>query len=248
MSALPDVNLSQLGGRSRLDRLHIVVILILSVLPAAAAAAFAPSADTNQTLIALYAATLPWSVALSAIAAGLAGGWFGRDERKKVLAAAGILLVAGVVGRAIAPGASVDEHFTGGSPVVVVSEAIVFGVIGYALVYGWPMWCASFIVAAYVGWWVRAKRPREDVTLGTPALTARVVSAPLPRVSRASVAFSTGRPTLGSSVAVESPRPRQDDLAGLTKAELYQRARELGIKGRSAMSKADLLAALRGNR
>lgn len=251
MSAVPDVNTGELSERSRLHVIHLVIAFLLSVLPAAAAVAFGPSAleETNPTFIALYVVTLPWSLALCAITAGLAGGWFGPGERKQVLAAAGILLLSSVVGQAIAPAASVDAHFQGGSPVVVASEAIVFGVIGYALVYGWPMWVASFFVAAYVGWLVREKRLPEDVAevpSAPPVLTARVVQTSPPRP--ANVPIVAGTVTLPPPVTTEPPRsPQHDELGGLTKAELYQRARELGIKGRSSMSKAQLLAALRAN-
>lgn len=252
MSALPDLNTRQFGARSRIDVLHVVVALILSALPAAAAAAFPPGAleDTNQTFVTLYLVTLPWSLAVSAITAGFAGGWFGSDDKTRILAVAGILVVSAVIGGAIAPGSSVDEHFTGGSPVLVASEAMVFCFIGYALVYGWPMWFASFFLAAYVGWWVHEKRLREDVAdvASTPALTGRVVQ-PSPSARPAGVAIAARTSTLGPPMTKEPPRrPRYDELGGLTKAELYERAREIGLKGRSAMSKAQLLAALRGDR
>jgi MFS family permease len=249
MSAVPEASTSPETARSRVDVRRVVILFILSALPAVAATAFGPGALEDQTLVKLYVLTLPWSLALSAIAAGFAGGWFGPDERKQIFAAAGILLVAALVGRAIAPGASLDEHFQGGSPVVVASEVIVFGVIGYALVYGWPMWVASFFVAAYVGWWVHRTREPEEVVVqaaSTPALTTRVIQTTPARPLSTAVAPRT--PTLPPPVAEEAPtRPRQDDLAGLTKAELYARAREVGLKGRSAMSKAELLAALRAN-
>jgi hypothetical protein len=252
MSAVPDVSTGELSERSRLHVHHLVFAFLLSALPAAAAMAFGPSAleESNQTFISLYVATLPWSLALCAVTAGLAGGWFGPDERKQVLAAAGILLVFAVVGRAIAPAAPVDVHFQGGSPVVVASEVIVFGVIGYALVYGWPMWIASFFVAGYVGWLVREKRLPEHVdevaSEPPPVLTARVIQTSPARP--AGVPLMAEPPTLPPPVMTESPaRPQPEELGGLTKAELYQRARKLDIKGRSSMTKAELLAALRAS-
>jgi hypothetical protein len=256
MSAIPQANISQHGTRSRIDVLHLVVVLILSALPAAAATAFPPDAlaDKNQTFITLYVVTLPWSLAVSAIVAGFAGGWFGPDDRKQVLAVAGILLVSAVLGGAIAPGSPLDEHFQGGPPWVVVSEAIVFGLIGYALMYGWPMWFASFFVAAYVGWWVHEKHPWADVAdVASTRLTPRS-GEPAPRASGAGVAIAVETSNLTPHVrndltfqrrSVGPSRRPPDELAELTKAELYQRAREVGIKGRSAMSKAQLLAELR---
>lgn len=251
MSAVPEVNPGEFGERSRIHAFHLVVLFILSALPAAAAAAFGPAAlvDANPTLLTLYVATLPWSLALCAITAGFVGGWFGPDERKQVLAVAGLLLVSAVIGRALAPGAAVEGHFSGGSPLVVVSEAIVFSLIGYALVYGWPMWCASFLVAANVGWLVREKSQPEDIVEveSVPALTTRVVHRSPSVPARAALPARSA--ILPPHPAAESPSmPRSDDFASLTKAELYKRSRELGIKGRSAMSKAELLAALRGNR
>lgn len=258
MSALPDVNISQLGIRSRVDRFHLVAVLVLSALPAAAATAFSSSvlADKNQKFITLYVVTLPWTLAVSAIVAGLAGGWFGRSDRKQVLAVAGILGAAAVLGAAIAPGSPSDDHFTGGPPWVVASEAIVFGVIGYALMYGWPMWLASFFVAAYVGWWVHEKRVRAEAADVVSAGPTSGGGEPSPVVTGAGASIAVERPILTPRMAKDltfqpvspesSSRPR-DELAGLTKAELYQRAREVGIRGRSAMSKDQLLAALRGN-
>jgi len=254
MSALPHVNISQHGTRSRIDVLHLVAVLILSALPAAAATAFPPDvlADKNQGFITLYVVTLPWSLAVSAIVASFAGGWFGPDDRKQVLAVAGILLVAAVLGAAIAPGSPLDEHFTGGPLWVVVSEAIVFGVIGYALMYGWPMWFASFFVAAYVGWWVHEKHLRADVSEVASTRLTLGSREPAPRASPAGVGIPvetsnlTPRVTNDVTFQRRSRRPA-DDLGGLTKAELYERAREVGIKGRSTMSKAQLLAALRGS-
>jgi hypothetical protein len=258
MSAVPHAKISEYGTRSRIDILHLVAALILSVLPAAAATAFPPDAlaDKNQTFIALYVATLPWSLAVAAIVGGFAGGWFGPDDRKQVLAVAGILLVSAVLGAASAPGSPVDEHFTGGPPWVVVSEAIVFGVIGYALMYGWPMWFASFFVAAYVGWWVHEKAGRADVAaVASESGLTSPIEEPSPRTSAASVAIavetSDVAPTSTNDLSLEhgleeSPRrPRRNELVGLTKAELYERARELSIKGRSTMSKDQLLVALR---
>jgi hypothetical protein len=259
MSVVPHANISEYGTRSRIDLLHLVAALVLSLLPAAAASAFPPDAlaERNETFITLYVVTLPWSLAVAAIVASFAGDWFGPDDRKHVLAVAAILLVSAVIGGAIAPGSPVGEHFTGGPPWVLVSEAIVFGVIGYALMYGWPMWFASFFVAAYVGWWVHEKRLRADL--------AEVASAGLtldsgelaPGASGARVAIAVETSNLTPPVTNDltfRPRPvgasrrPPDELAGLTKAELYLRARQAGIKGRSAMSKAQLLAALRADR
>jgi hypothetical protein len=258
MSALPHVNFSEYRTRSQIDLLHLVAALILSVLPAAAAAAFPPDVlvDKNETFITLYVVTLPWSLAVAAIVAGFAGGWFGPDDRKQVLAVSGILLVSAVVGAAIAPGSPVAEHFTGGPPWVVVSEAIVFGLIGYALMYGWPMWIASFFAATYVGWWVHEKSGRADVgdVPGETGPMSRIDESPA-RASLAGAAIpvevSNAAPpptndlTLQHALDESARRPRRFELAGLTKAELYHRAREVGIKGRSTMSKDQLLAALR---
>ncbi len=48
-----------------------------------------------------------------------------------------------------------------------------------------------------------------------------------------------------SAVDPSDEEPAGDDLAALSKAELYERATEADIEGRSAMSKDELLAALR---
>jgi MFS family permease len=257
MSALANLKSSRLGTRSLSDARHLIVALILSALPAAATTAFPPTVleDKNQTFIVLYVVTLPWSLALSAIVAGFVGGWFGTDERKQVLAAAGILLVSAVIGGAIAPGSPVDEHFRGGPPWVLVAEAIVFVVIGYALMYGWPMWFASFFVAAYVGWWVHEKLLRaEALDVASRARLLPRFKAASPSVSVAvigTIERSTLAPPAANDVPFEqemeraSVRPQDGELGGLTKAELYRRAREAGIKGRSTMSKDQLAAALR---
>jgi len=259
MSALANLKSSRLGTRSPSDVRHLIVALILSALPAAAATAFPPAVleDKNQTFITLYVVTLPWSLALSAIVAGFAGGWFGSDERKQVLAAAGILLVSAVIGGAIAPGSPWDEHFRGGPPWVVVAAAIVFVVIGYALMYGWPMWFASFLVAAYAGWWMHEKLLRaEALDAASRAALLPVFDPSSPTVSVAvleTLETSTFAPPVTNDLPFEqemeqaSVRPQADELAGLTKAELYRRAREAGIKGRSAMSKDQLAAALRAH-
>jgi MFS family permease len=257
MSALSDAKSSPTGTRSLSDIRHLIVALILSALPAAAAMAFPPTVleDKNQTFFALYVVTLPWSLALSAIVAGFAGGWFGPDERKQILAAVGILLVSAVIGAAIAPGSPSDEHFQGGEPWVVVAEAIVFVVIGYALMYGWPMWFASFLVAAFVGWWAHERRLRaEALDVPTQARLLPGFEAPSPSVSLAGVG-TLETPTLAPPAQNEmsfeqeleqsSDRPRDDGFAELTKAELYRRARAADIKGRSTMSKDELAAALR---
>ena len=259
MSAISDAKSSQPGARSLSDVRHLVVVLVLSALPAAAATAFPPTVlqDKNQTFITLYIVTLPWTLALSAIVAGFAGGWFGPDEMKQVLAAAGILAVSAVIGAAIAPGSPLDEHFRGGPPWVVVAEAIVFVVIGYALMYGWPMWFASFLVAAYVGWWVHETLLRAAaLDVPTRARLLPGFEPPSPSVSVAgagTLETATLAPPVKDDVPFEqeieqSPGPSLDDEhAGLTKAELYRRAREAAIKGRSAMSKDQLAAALRAH-
>jgi hypothetical protein len=61
--------------------------------------------------------------------------------------------------------------------------------------------------------------------------------------SRASAATGTERSIEqpGESEGARSP----DDLSRLTAAELYRRAQVAGIAGRSGMSKAQLIAALR---
>jgi hypothetical protein len=260
MSALPEAKSSEPDARSLSDVRHLVLVLILSVLPAAAAAAFPPTVldEKNQTFLTLYLVTLPWSLALCAIVVGFVRGWFGPDESKQVLAAAGILVVSAVIGAAIAPGSPLDEHFQGGPPWVVVAEAIVFVVIGYALMYGWPMWLASFLFAAYVGWWLRERFAREEVAAdaGGAGLLDRLEARP-PSVSVARAAVTRERsnsaPPLRNDASFEdaierlqpSAPPKDDELVGLTKAELYRRARQAGIKGRSAMSKDQLAAALR---
>lgn len=61
---------------------------------------------------------------------------------------AAILLVSAAVGGAMFPGSPFDEHFRGAPPLWMAAEIIFFAVIGYAILYGWPMWAASFIVAA----------------------------------------------------------------------------------------------------
>ena len=253
MASLFDAENTPSEPRPRIGVGHVVVVLILSALPAAAAMAFPPAvlADKNETVFTLYGVTLPWSLALSAIVAGFVGGWFGSDERKQVLAAAGIVLVSSAIGAAIAPGSPVDEHFRGGSPWMVVAEVIVFGVIGYALMYGWPMWFASFLVAAYVGWGVHDRRQRKDV----PELVIRArllppLETPTPSVTMPSGGVALETPTVAPQMIeweVPSAPPQDDELAGLTKAELYRRAREADIKGRSAMSKDQLAAALRAH-
>jgi hypothetical protein len=48
-----------------------------------------------------------------------------------------------------------------------------------------------------------------------------------------------------SSPAPAQPAPASGSGNGATKAELYERATELGIKGRSKMSKAELERAIR---
>ena len=54
---------------------------------------------------------------------------------------------------------------------------------------------------------------------------------------------------LKRSLQGEEPRPRRarsaDELADLTKAELYERAQELDVPGRSGMTKAELIKAIR---
>jgi hypothetical protein len=259
MTTLFNANSSQTGKRPLSGVVQLIVVLVLSTLPAAAAAALPPAAlaDTNETFLTLYIVTLPWSLALSAIVGGFAGGWFGPNERKQILAAVGILVVSAVIGGAIAPGSPMDEHFQGGAPWVVLAELIVFVVIGYALMYGWPMWFASFLVAAYVGWWVHEKHQRaEPVEVPTRARLLPGFEPPSPSVSVAGVGTletSTLAPPVEDEVPVEqemeqaSVQPRDDELVGLTKAELYRRAREADIKGRSTMSKDQLAAALRGH-
>jgi hypothetical protein len=50
------------------------------------------------------------------------------------------------------------------------------------------------------------------------------------------------------SKLVPAGEPRPTELADLSKADLYQQAQEAGIPGRSRMSKAELIAALRSAR
>ena len=50
---------------------------------------------------------------------------------------------------------------------------------------------------------------------------------------------------VGSAAIVRFRNHRDDGLAGLTKDELYERARAADIPGRSAMSKDELVRALR---
>ena len=50
---------------------------------------------------------------------------------------------------------------------------------------------------------------------------------------------------LRASVTVPSLVAGDDDLEALTKTELYERARAAGLRGRSQMSKAELIHALR---
>lgn len=67
------------------------------------------------------------------------------------------------------------------------------------------------------------------------------------RTRRARASAGPGRGARGSKGAAGGDRHRKAagrDLAGLSKKELYARATELGISGRSSMTRDDLLAAL----
>jgi hypothetical protein len=117
------------------------------------------------------------------------------------------------------------------------------------------MWFASFFVAAYVGWWVHERLigvEAFEVASGAGLLPHFEPSSP--SVSGAVVGTletSTLAPPVKNDLPFEeemeqaSVRPQEGEFAGLTKAELYRRAREEGIKGRSTMSKDQLAAALR---
>jgi hypothetical protein len=89
------------------------------------------------------------------------------------------------------------------------------------------------------------------VVLGTIVallLGRRKQIAELARTRRTSVEPAP----VGSAAAVPPPsadRAAEDeDLERLTRPELYRRAKEAGIAGRSEMSKAQLIAALRAGR
>ena len=54
---------------------------------------------------------------------------------------------------------------------------------------------------------------------------------------------------MGTAIGLDERRPDGlADLAYLSKEDLYRRAQEAGIPGRSQMSKAELIAALRSGR
>jgi hypothetical protein len=73
----------------------------------------------------------------------------------------------------------------------------------------------------------------------------RARSRELVRVRGAAV----GEPPSNEGAATPSPVDANvDDLERLTRPELYRRAKEAGIAGRSEMSKAQLIAALRAGR
>ncbi len=91
----------------------------------------------------------------------------------------------------------------------------------------------------------RLERKRRSHRLRNVLLVASLGSVlGVPRVRAqlaAAVARATGRARAGS----DRGRPEQPDLEDLTKEELYARAQEAGIPGRSEMSKEQLVAALR---
>jgi DNA end-binding protein Ku len=70
----------------------------------------------------------------------------------------------------------------------------------------------------------------------------KILRTPLGALS-AGIGIATGLAALGSRY-LNDERPREQ-LEGLTKAELYERARAANIPGRSEMTKDELVRALR---
>ena len=139
------------------DAVHAVAVFILSFIPAGAAHQFPGEVLENkhETFITVYFLTLPWSLAVSVIVAGLIGGWFGDDVRVQAVVVVAILFGSALFGGAIAP--ETPSEFRGGPLPVILLQLAVFALFGYMLMYGVPLFLASGIVAAYVGWWAHQK-------------------------------------------------------------------------------------------
>ncbi|MEU1377939.1 Ku protein [Streptomyces triculaminicus] len=83
----------------------------------------------------------------------------------------------------------------------------------------------------------RKQAPTRKAATGKPAAGKKAAAKARP--ARAGTGRSRGRQAGGKT---------SSDLAGLTKAELYQRATKAGITGRSTMSREDLIKALTGHK
>jgi len=85
----------------------------------------------------------------------------------------------------------------------------------------------------------RASVRRANDVVGSAASSVRSRMETVGDEAGAAAATSKGR---ARSNAEKSPDP--DEIASWTKSELYERAQELDIEGRSGMTKAELIGAL----
>ena len=107
------------------------------------------------------------------------------------------------------------------------------------------LWLALFLLAAYVGWWVHKKVLRDSA----PASAANASQFnPTAGARPQEAASSQLLPDFEIASLMDPPSGTEsDELATLTKEQLYRRAQAAGIYGRSTMSKDELLAALRSH-
>jgi hypothetical protein len=148
----PGHNTSEVG-----DIVHSVVALVLSFLPPGLAVAFPSDVleDKALTFITVYVITLPWTLAITILAAMFFGEYLPHpDGRVTVGVIARTLLAAEFVGLALGYTAVPGFGNTAsvGHPGYKVVYFIGWTVFGYALIYGLPLFLAGILVGAYCGW------------------------------------------------------------------------------------------------
>jgi hypothetical protein len=117
----------------------------------------------------------------------------------------------------------------------VLSAAIVLSLIGFAF---HPLWFGSLVLMALL-WGLMASdmRRSRDTDRVVPGAVASVVG----EANEVAHAIAAATTTTHEPVNTSEGEQAHDEL---TRKELYDEAKELGVEGRSAMNKEELKAAI----
>jgi hypothetical protein len=145
-------------GLSGGDFIHFAIIILASFFPAWAGEQFPSEVleDKTATFITVWFLTLPLSTGMTVIMVGLSRGWFKSDDWRTTVAKVAAIMIGttifGYAGVAATPGLPDPTELPSGPLLYKLAFGAIFILAGYAVLYGFPLYAASFLVAVYTAY------------------------------------------------------------------------------------------------
>jgi hypothetical protein len=145
------------------DAFYAVVTFVLTLFPSIAFAIFPGGEMQGKTedFFFVYIATLPLSVAFTAIFLMLGRQWFDTDQ-ERLIAAVAILTGSAILGWGF--GSAQDlQFFEGmhGPPIAWIVALVGYILMTYAILYGVPLFLAGIAAAGWAAYYLHRRLPRE---------------------------------------------------------------------------------------